>query len=245
MRRSIVAILGSVGVLALSVWATSWAAAAASSQGVSPAGVSARKAVPGKSHHGRRARDKRRLRYDDWGYHRGATASWKITKQWKWPEDPPVGVLSWCVTKGTADIAGTGENTAIKEALELWDKNSERLSFTESCKSPKVIFKWEVGDHKDGAPFDGQGGTLAHSDPPEGGEVCFDDDETWTLEERKTTGQPIDLLTVAIHEIGHIIGLDHSTDAGSIMLPNYTVSKRYLGKDDLEGLWALLESLTD
>lgn len=225
-----------ITVLALTAWATSWAGASPRSAGEASVG----RAV--EAHSG-----KGPIRFDDFGRHKGAWASWKLlTGQWKWPTDPPVGILTYCIQSGTADIAGTEENTAIKEALALWEKYEERLAFAESCKSPKITFNWFTGTHGDGVPFDGVNGDLAHTFSPEDGTVHFDDAETWTLEERKgTTAQPIDLVTVAIHEVGHAIGLDHSTDAGSVMQGKYFGSYRFLGKDDLEGLSAAFKSLTD
>ncbi|CAJ0941640.1 unnamed protein product, partial [Mesorhabditis belari] len=70
------------------------------------------------------------------------------------------------------------------------------------------------GDHGDGEAFDGPGGTVAHSAYPPLGIVHLDADELWTLREN---GNRVNLETVLLHEIGHVLGLHHLKDPDSIM----------------------------
>jgi hypothetical protein len=110
-----------------------------------------------------------------------------------------------------------------------------------------IEISWQVGNHGDGSPFDGVNGVLAHAffPPPNGsgtiaGDIHFDDDETWTMNERPIpSGQPIDLVTVAAHEIGHALGLGHSNVNCAIMNPFYFGSHRYLAQDDIDGIRAI------
>ncbi|XP_053758311.1 stromelysin-3 isoform X2 [Panthera pardus] len=102
--------------------------------------------------------------------------------------------------------------------------------------------RWEKTDltyrywHGDNLPFDGPGGILAHAFFPKThreGDVHFDYDETWTIGNNQGT----DLLQVAAHEFGHVLGLQHTTAAKALMSPFYTF--RYplsLSPDDRRGI---------
>ena len=89
---------------------------------------------------------------------------------------------------------------------------------------------------------------LAHAffPPPNGGAIAgdihFDESETWTLNTRTSASQPVDLVTVAAHEIGHSLGLDHSSDSDALMFASYTGSHRFLDIDDIQGIQSIYGS---
>uniref|UniRef100_A0A3B3BV93 Matrix metallopeptidase 21 n=1 Tax=Oryzias melastigma TaxID=30732 RepID=A0A3B3BV93_ORYME len=64
--------------------------------------------------------------------------------------------------------------------------------------------------------FDGTGQEFAHAWFL--GDIHFDDDEHFTA---PNAGNGISLLKVAVHEIGHVLGLPHIYRPGSIMQPSY------------------------
>ncbi|XP_069467608.1 matrix metalloproteinase-21 [Ambystoma mexicanum] len=64
--------------------------------------------------------------------------------------------------------------------------------------------------------FDGSGQEFAHAWFL--GDIHFDDDEHFTA---PSSDRGISLLKVAVHEIGHVLGLSHIYKTGSIMQPNY------------------------
>lgn len=73
-------------------------------------------------------------------------------------------------------------------------------------------------------PFDGPGNILAHAFFPYvsyGGGVHFDNDEYWTTSKLDDENESTDFFSVAVHELGHSLGLAHSTIPNSIMFPYY------------------------
>ena len=78
---------------------------------------------------------------------------------------------------------------------------------------------------------------MAHAFFPEDGRAHFDEDETFT----HGTYSGTNLLWVAVHEFGHILGLDHTDIEGSVMYPHYPgyVPNLQLHSDDISGIQSL------
>ncbi len=117
----------------------------------------------------------------------------------------------------------------IQRALAEWARVAA-VSFTPaasagSARTVNVLFG--SGYHGDPYPFDGPGGVLAHTfypSPPNpesiAGDMHFDDDEEWVTG-ADTTARSVDAYSVALHELGHALGLGHSDVPGSVMYPYY------------------------
>ncbi|XP_053575424.1 matrix metalloproteinase-21-like [Bombina bombina] len=73
--------------------------------------------------------------------------------------------------------------------------------------------------------FSREGKELAHSGPH--GEIHFNDDQHFTTSEQ----HGVSLLRVAVHEIGHVLGLPHSTQVSSVMFPLYSTEDNRLELD--------------
>ncbi|HSE15878.1 MAG TPA: matrixin family metalloprotease [Pyrinomonadaceae bacterium] len=132
----------------------------------------------------------------------------------------------------------------IRRAFQAWSAVCF-LTFTEVAGTGDIAIAFRTGNHGDGSPFDGPGNVLAHGfyPPPNGGSIAgdlhFDDGETWTTNNPPTG---IDFLSVAIHEIGHTLGLDHSADANAIMFAFYSGIKQNLAADDINGIRSIYGS---
>jgi hypothetical protein len=149
--------------------------------------------------------------------------------------------LTYIFITGTDRLEGEREEELVREAFALWAAVSP-LTFSEISNSSRadIVIGWATGDHGVGEPFDGPGDVLAHASYPNPYTdrqvfLFFDDDERWV----DSDTQNVDLLTVAVHEIGHTLGLGHSNDPQAIMFPSYGGPRRALGQDDIEGIQAL------
>ena len=70
----------------------------------------------------------------------------------------------------------------IKKALNVWSKHTDLKFVQKRSGKVHIDVRFEEGEHGDGDPFDGSGGTLAHAFfPVFGGDAHFDDDEPWTI----------------------------------------------------------------
>lgn len=70
---------------------------------------------------------------------------------------------------------------------------------------------------------------MAHAFKPTNGETHFDEAEPWS---RPSSTRGISLLSVAVHEIGHSIGLDHTYGPGDVMSP-FFYSRAELTSNDI------------
>jgi len=126
----------------------------------------------------------------------------------------------------------------IAKALTVWS-NSTDLSFKQERDGRVHIeIRFEDGEHGDGDPFDGEGGTLAHAYfPVYGGDAHFDNGDFWTMHESRGTN----LYQTAAHEFGHSLGLSHSEVPTAVMAPFYKgfEAQILLDADDMKGIQAL------
>ncbi|XP_066913751.1 matrix metalloproteinase-14-like [Clytia hemisphaerica] len=137
--------------------------------------------------------------------------------------------ITWAVENDNDDgITREMVQYTMKRSFDKWQAVTN-LEFKELVGRPvnsaDIRVRFERGTHDDSYPFDGPGGTLAHAFYPHdntglAGDVHFDDAEKYTIKDDSGRSYK-KLLWVAVHELGHSIGLEHSDLKGAIMYPWY------------------------
>jgi hypothetical protein len=180
----------------------------------------------------------------------------------KWPQPGGLGTTA-LITYSYSNLLDGGLlggltaaaiTTAIEEALDLWA----------SFAPLKFVMVPDTGPAPSDNPYpagahpnirfghhaiDGDSSVLAHAFFPEGtglsGDIHFDNEDTWSI---GPSGNSIDLIEVAVHEIGHALGLGHEPEppAGADAIMNPFYGERYNGfstsfllDDDVAGIHSL------
>jgi hypothetical protein len=110
----------------------------------------------------------------------------------------------------------------IQRAMAEWSKVVQVTwsPGTDANAAQTVNIFFATGAHGDPYPFGGPGGVLAHTfypappnPEPIAGDMHFNDADTWKI------GTNTDVFSVALHELGHALGLAHSDSPADVMYP--------------------------
>ncbi|KAJ1389887.1 PGBD-like superfamily [Sesbania bispinosa] len=125
-----------------------------------------------------------------------------------------------------------GVKSLFRDAFNRWS-NVTLLNFTETTSfndsDIKIVF----------VKFDGKGGMVGSADTNYSmsvGDIYLDSEEQWVLPSEKVSEEDdVDLESVVMHQVGHLLGLGHSSVEEAVMYPIVLQEKKTeLTNDDLQ-----------
>jgi len=155
----------------------------------------------------------------------------------KWPKK----VLTYKFFNFTSDLSQEEQRSAIAAAMKKWEEVTPLKFLEQKYGKVDIELAFVRGNHGHCTNFDGKGGVVAHAFRPGSGaingDIHFDDDDYFTV----NSYQGYNLEQIAVHELGHALGLRHSGDVNAVMYahfglykPNYSLSS-----DDIQGIQKL------
>lgn len=132
--------------------------------------------------------------------------------------------LRWKFVNYTLDIPQQEISASFEIGFKPWS-DCTPLTFREVMANEesdiRITFK----------NIDGVSNILAQTWFPPEGRMEYDDSETMSLKLPIPRGA-VDLASIHLHEVGHLIGLEHSSDPNDVMAPTYTGARRFLSEND-------------
>lgn len=171
---------------------------------------------------------------------------------------PTEGVYYWHVVNFTPDLPKFKTLLVFEKVFQIWQAAFDaippvgrviQLKSTKDIRQANIIISFGPSEHLIHTSqqtmtcpdyFDGTYGVLGHAwsmvqHQPYGGQVHLDEDESWT-DMFSIDSPKIDLLSVILHEIGHVFDLGHTNVKGALMSAFYDGPVYKLGHDDHKGL---------
>nr|UOX61088.1 MAG: zinc-dependent metalloprotease [Diabrotica toursvirus 3a] len=151
-------------------------------------------------------------------------------------------ILMWKLENFPSNVNKQVVEDLLEKAFDVW-KYYINVNFIKATDRDRANIMIKFHKKKDkicATPFDGKHGILAHATLPSYTDslvIHFDEEEHWDFTNKNTIKnvlgcQPL-FFNVAVHEIGHLLGLTHNRQINSVMNEHYS---RFIDKPSFEDI---------
>jgi predicted Zn-dependent protease len=138
----------------------------------------------------------------------------------RWPDRDDTPLAVWIQPSSDVEDFAPEYVEGVREAFDAWASVDipVQFAFVDDSAQADVHVRW-----------------IDHFDEPISGRTRWSRDDTWTITDANIVlavhhhdGELLDqdaMHAMALHEVGHLLGLDHTTDSTSIMAPRVRVRR--------------------
>lgn len=160
----------------------------------------------------------RRVRDGEAGTYIGDILRLRDSSLARWPDRNEKPLTVWIQSRSAVKDYTTNYVASVRDAFEEWGalRLPIRFMFVDDSADAEVHVNW-----------------IDHFSEPISGRTRWTRDDDWVITDANITlavhhhrGEQLDeeaMRAMAMHEIGHLLGLDHTTDSLSIMAPRVRV----------------------
>jgi hypothetical protein len=152
------------------------------------------------------------------------------------------GNLTWRISRypvRPTSLTRSVVDGALRKAFRMWS-NVSKIDFVQiSGDSPRaadIDIRFKSSSYDDTCSIYFQDGELAHATLRRPAKIHFNGRVGWKIDLASRYNSDVDLVAVAAHEVGHVLGLDHSSDRNALMFARYQRQNSGLGRDDIQAI---------